>query len=114
MATCPMCKQTIRAPRGASPKTSEAKLKHDLSLAESAIAALRRIADNPSLTRFTFETEGSRDLNGGMFHEESEYRAIRKSANDEIDRLSRALTDHTLLARIFRRNNKGATYADLH
>lgn len=84
MQICPCCKR--RMPQAKSDGRSK-ELLHDLRLAENAIDALESAL---------------------LWPNESE--SFRFAVNEELQRMTRALTNHDLLWRIYRRNSKSPSY----
>lgn len=82
---CPCCKRSMPQPRT---DTSTKALMHDLRLAENAIDALESAL---------------------LWPNESE--SFREAVQLELERMTRALTNHRLLAAIYRRNSKTPCYA---
>jgi hypothetical protein len=83
---CPCCKRALPAPKGQSAERKA--LMHDLRLAENAIEALESAL---------------------LWPNESE--SFREAVQLERERMTRALNDHTLLWRIYRRNSKTPCYS---
>lgn len=83
MPTCPCCKHTWSEPKKVK---MDARLKKDLARANYSLQCLAAALHWPA-------------------EHESFYAAVR----DEQVRMQRALLDHALLWRIYRRNEKGAT-----
>ncbi len=82
---CPHCKRKMPvAKRAGVPK----ELSRDLALAESAIDSLEAALLWPN-----------------------ENESFRQAVNLELERMTRALTDHGLLWRIYRRNSKTPCYS---
>jgi len=84
MNICPCCKR--RMPQAKTDGRNKA-LMHDLRLAENAIDALE------SALTWPHESE-----------------SFREAVNLELERMTRALTNHDLLWRIYRRNSKSPSY----
>jgi hypothetical protein len=85
MQICPCCKRKMPVAKKAGVSKD---LSRDLALAESAIDALESAL---------------------LWPNESE--SFREAVHMELQRMNRALTDHGLLWRIYRRNSKNASYA---
>ena len=85
MQICPCCKR--RMPQAKSDGRSK-ELLHDLRLAENAIDALESAL---------------------LWPNESE--SFREAVHMELQRMNRALNDHALLWKIFRRSSKVPCYA---
>lgn len=85
MQVCPCCKR--RMPQAKTDGRSKALL-HDLRLAENAIEALE------SALRWPNESE-----------------SFREAVQEELLRMRRAVSNHDLLWRIYRRNSKAPSYA---
>ncbi len=85
MQVCPCCKRKLPAPKKLG---TNRDLALDLALAEKAIDSLE------SALRWPNESE-----------------SFREAVHMELQRMNRALTDHGLLWRIYRRNSKNPSYA---
>ena len=101
---CPCCKQLLpwkRKEANKEARTQSKMLRDDLAKLQRSIDALYAVIANPQRTFI-----------GGPWEEsmkDTEIQALLEACQLEIERLTRASTDHKLLWSIYRRNAKGAT-----